>query len=269
MFITLARATWRRHRHLRWILAAGTFLMGLLLAGTYQAFGTGLIPQSVIDQFSTLKVFDAFTGSGVNLLEPEGWLGFGYVHPFTLILVVSWIVSVSAASVAREVEDGTIEFLASRPVDRRIIVGARYAAWLVGMLALLASTYLGTAAGIVFFDALAGFSLLKALYFPLSLVPAALLLGGLAFLVSSAVSTRSRVFAIVVGVTAASYFLNFAASLWDPLEPFAPLSLFHYVTPAQWALHGVDWPPAVIMSGIGLALLAAAMVVIDRRDIAR
>jgi ABC-2 type transport system permease protein len=269
MFGTLARTTWRRERHLRWSLAIGMFLMGLLLAGTYQAFGTGLIPQSVVDQFSTLKVFDAFTGSGVNLLEPEGWLGFGYVHPFTLILTVAWIVSVAAAAIAREVEDGTIEFLASRPVDRRIVVGARYAAWLAGMLALFAATYLGTAAGIVLFDALSGFSLAKALYFPVSLMPAALLLGGLAFLISSAVSSRSRVFAVVIGFTVASYFLNFAANLWDPLAPFAPLSLFHYVTPAEWALHGIDWPSAAVMTAIGVALLAAAMVVVDRRDIAR
>lgn len=268
MFLSLVRTDWRRHRNLRWSLAVGTFFMGLLLAGTYQAFGSGLIPQSVMDDFAELKVFRAFSGSSVNMLSPEGWLGFGYVHPLTLTLVVAWVVAPAAAAVAREVEDGTIEFVASRPVDRRTILGARAAAWGVGMLVVLGSAYLGTLSGILFFETLSGFSPITALYFPLALVPLVALLGGLGFLVSAAASTRSRVFAFVVGFTVVTYFLNFAAGLWDPLEPLGPLSPFHYIAPAEWAVEGVDWGPALTMVLLGMGLTAAAIVVIDRRDFA-
>lgn len=266
---SLMRTTWRRHRTLRWSLAAGTFLMGLLLAGTYQAFGTGLIPQSVMDQFAELKVFRAFSGSTANLLTPEGWLGFGYVHPLTLTLSVAWIVSSAATAVAREVEDGTIEFLVSRPIDRRTLLGARMAAWAVGMGVVVMAAYLGTVAGIVFFETLSDFSPLRALYFPLSLGPLLVLIGGLAFLVSAASSTRTRVYGVAVGFTVGSYFLNFAAGLWDPLEPLGPVSPFHYVAPAEWALNGIEWLPALAMTAIGIALGAAALAVIDRRDIAK
>lgn len=268
MFTSLAVTAWRRHRSLRWSLAIGSFLMGLLLAGTYQAFGTGLIPQSVMDEFAEMKVFRAFSGTTVNMLSPEGWLGFGYVHPLTLTLVVAWIAAPAANAVAREVEDGTIEFVASRPVDRRTLLGARSAAWGVGMLVVLASAYLGTLGGILFFETLADFSPLTALYFPLSLVPLVVLLGGLGFLVSAATSTRSRVLASVVGFTVVTYFLNFAAGLWDPLEPFGPLSPFHYIAPAEWAVNGIDWAPTLAMVLLGVCLFAAALVVIDRRDFA-
>jgi ABC-2 type transport system permease protein len=267
MFGMLLRTAWRRHRTLRWSLAVGLFLMGLLLAGTFQAFGTGLLPDSLFEDSSLMNVFDAFTGSSVNILTPQGWLGFGYVHPFTLMLLVVWIVASAAMAIAREVEDGTIEFLASRPVDRRVILAARVTAWGLGMVVLLAASYLGTVAGIVFFDALTDFSPVTALLLPLSLVPMLVLIGGVAFVASAASSTRSRVYAIAVGFTVASYFLNFASSLWDPLEPVAPISLFHYVSPGKWALDGIQWAPAVIMVVLGLILLSFAMVVVDRRDI--
>ncbi|MEN8113905.1 MAG: ABC transporter permease subunit [Actinomycetota bacterium] len=268
MFGVLLWSAWRRHRVLRWSLAVGLFLMGLLLAGTYQAFGTGFLPGGFFEDSSLTSMFDAFSGSSVNILTPEGWLGFGYVHPFTLTLLIAWTVAGAATAIAREVEDGTIEFLASRPVDRRVILGARILAWNFGMVALLAATYLGTATGIVFFDALADFPLGQALLFPLSLAPMLVLIGGVAFLASAASSTRSRVYGVTVGFAVASYFLNFASSLWDPLEPFAPLSPFHYVSPGEWALEGVQWGPAIVMVVIGLILMGIAMVVVDRRDFA-
>ncbi len=268
MFGVLLWTAWRRHRTLRWSLAVGLFLMGLLLAGTFQAFGTGFLPASTFEDSSVMNVFDAFAGSSVNILTPEGWLGFGYVHPITLMLLVVWTVASAATAIAREVEDGTIEFLASRPVDRRVILGARVMAWDLGMVALLAATYLGTVAGIVFFEALADFSPVQALLLPLSLVPMLVLVGGLAFLASAASSTRSRGYSVTVGFTVGSYFLNFASSLWSPLEPVAPISLFHYVSPGEWALEGVQWGPAIIMVVLGLILMGIAMVVVDRRDFA-
>jgi ABC-2 type transport system permease protein len=268
MFGTLLWTAWRRHRALRWSLTVGLFLMGLLLAGTFQAFGTGFLPDNFFEDSSLMNVFDAFAGSSVNILTPEGWLGFGYVHPFTLMLLVVWIVASAAMAIAREVEDGTIEFLASRPVDRRVILGARMTAWSLGMVVLLAAAYLGTVVGIIFFDALTDFSPVKALRFPFSLVPMLVLIGGVAFLASAASSTRSRVYSTAVGFTVGSYFLNFASSLWSPLEPVAPISLFHHVSPGEWALDGVQWTPAVIMVVLGLILLGLAMVVVDRRDIA-
>ena len=268
MLGVLLSTAWRRHRALRWSLAVGLFLMALLLAGTFQAFGTGFFPADSFEDSSVMGVFDAFTGSSISILTPEGWLGFGYVHPFTLMLLVVWIVVSAATAIAREVEEGTIEFLASRPVDRRVILGARMMAWGLGMVVLLAAAYLGTVAGIVFFEALADFSPLQALLFPLSLVPMLVLIGGVAFLASAASSTRSRVYAVTVGFTVGSYFLNFASGLWSPLEPVAPISLFHYVSPGEWTLEGVQWGPAIIMMVMGLILMGIAMVVVDRRDFA-
>ena len=95
-----------------------------------------------------------------------------------------------------------------------------------------------------------------------------MLIGGVAYLVSAASSTRSRVYAITVGFIVGSYFLNFASGLRSPLEPFAPISLFHYVSPGEWAPGRAQLGPAVIMVVMGLILMAIAMVVVDRRDFA-
>lgn len=268
MFRTLLLTAWRRHRHLRWSLSLGVFLMGLLLAGTYQVFGTGFFPDELFEDSGIAKTFEAFSGTSVNVLSPEGWLGFGYVHPFTLMLLVAWAVASAATAVAREVEDGTIEFLASRPVDRRVVLGARVTAWAAGSAVMLVAGYLGTVVGISFFEALSGFPLAQALRFPLSLIPMLVLVGGVAFLASAGSSARSRVYGIAVGFTVGSYFLNFASTLWDPLEPVALLSFFHYVSPAEWARDGIQWGPAAIMMLVGVALFGLALVVIDRRDLA-
>jgi len=268
MFGVLLRTAWHRHRTLMLSLAIGLFLMSLLLAGTFEVFGATLFPSDLLEDNSMMNMLNAFSGGSANMTTPEGWLGFGYVHPLTLTLVIAWVAAAAAAAIAREVEDGTIEFLASRPVDRRVILGARVAAWALGLVVLLAAAYLGTAAGIVFFDALAGFSPVVALLFSLSLVPMLVLISGLAFLVSAASSTRSRVYAITIGFTVASYFLNFASNLWSPLEPLAPISVFRYTSPGLWATEGVQWGPTIVMIAIGLVLMGAAMVVVNRRDFA-
>ena len=231
MFGTLLHTAWRRHRHLRWSLSVGLFLMGLLLAGTYQVFGSGFIPDTV------------FQNSGL-----------------------AWAVASAATSVAREVEDGTIEFLLSRPVDRRVMLGARIIAWAAGSVVLLLADFLGTMIGILFFEALADFPLAGAVRLPLSLVPMLVLVGGVAFLASAGSSARSRVYAAALGFTVGSYFLNFAATLWDPLGPVAPFSFFHYVSPGEWARDGIQLGPAAVMVLLGIALFGLALTVIDRRD---
>ena len=266
MFGTLLHTAWRRHRHLRWSLSVGLFLMGLLLAGTYQVFGSGFIPDTVFQNSGLAKTFEAFSGSSVSVLSPEGWLGFGYVHPFTLMLLIAWAVASAATSVAREVEDGTIEFLLSRPVDRRVMLGARIIAWAAGSVVLLLADFLGTMIGILFFEALTDFPLAGAVRLPLSLVPMLVLIGGVAFLASAGSSARSRVYAAALGFTVGSYFLNFAATLWDPLGPVAPFSFFHYVSPGEWARDGIQLGPAAVMVLLGIALFGLALTVIDRRD---
>ncbi len=268
MFRALLQASWRRHRRLRWSLTIGLGVWELLLAATYQTFGTGPLSEAMMSESGLSNTFQAITGSSVSLLSPEGWLGFGWVHPLALVLVVVWVVTCAASAVAREVEEGTIEFLASRPVDRRTLLGARITAWAAGMVLVLAGGSAGSLLGVVAFDALSDFSPGAALRLPLAMMPMLAVIGGVAFLVSAGASARSRVHVVAGGYTLASYFLNFAAGLWEPLEPAGPLSIFHYVSPAEWARDGIHWGPALGLFALALVLMAAALVVIDRRDLA-
>lgn len=268
MFGVLLRASWRRHRRLRWSLTLGLGLWELLLAVTYETFGTGSFSEAMLSDTGLSRTFQAVSGSTLSILSPEGWLGFGWMHPLALVLMVVWVTACATTAVAREVEEGTIEFLASRPVDRRMMLGARITAWAGGMAMVLAGGTAGTVTGVFVFDSLTGFSLRATLLLPLAVTPMLVVIAGMGFLATAGASARSRVQGVVAGFTLVSYFLNFAAGLWDPIEPAGPLSLFHYVSPGEWARDGIQWGPALVLPAIGLVLMAMALVVVDRRDFA-
>lgn len=268
MFGALIGSSWRRHAKLRWSLAVGLLLFQLLLGVAYEAFGATAIPNVLFEGSGLSKVMEAFSGSSVSMLSPAGWMGFGWVHPIALVMVVAWVTACGASALAGEVEDGTIELLASRPVDRRSILGARIIASFLGLGVVLAAGYAGTLASIAFFPDLAGFSPGAAGRLALGVVPMLVLVGGVAFLASAVSSVRRRVYAAATAFTVVSYFLNFGATLWDPLAPAAPASFFHYVSPAEWAQRGIQWGPAALLVGVGSILLAGSLVAVDRRDLA-
>ncbi len=265
MAAVLFAAAWHRHRKLRWSVAAGLFAFQLLLAGVYEA-----LPSSIfaIAAEGVPSIFKAMAGGSVNLFTPAGWLGFGYTHPLALVLVVAWTAAVADAAVAREVEDGTLELLASRPVDRRVILAARIAAWAAGLVVILAAGAAGTLLGTVLVDDLAAFDRLDVVLLVGALLPVLAVLAGAAFLASAVASTRARSNGVAVGFAVVSYLLNFAALLWEPLKPYAPLSVFHYLRPSEWVESGTAWGSAAALVVVGVGLMAAAHFVLQRRDIA-
>ncbi|MEU6239111.1 hypothetical protein ABZ885_39810, partial [Kitasatospora sp. NPDC047058] len=88
-----------------------------------------------------------------------------------------------------------------------------------------------------------------------------------------AVSALSRRRAHVVGATVAfgavGFALNFVALAWSPAAPLRYLSPFHYYTPGDALAHGtVPWASFAILCAVGLAGLAAAFALLERRDLA-
>ena len=207
-------------------------------------------------------------GGSSDLLTPEGWLGLGYTHPLTLVIMIIWVIAVASGAVAREVDEGTIEFLASRPVDRRIVLAMRVLLCVAGLLVLLGAAYLGTIVGTFFVADLRTFSRLAGLRLPAALLPLLVAIVGVSFLASVTTSRRSTATAIAIGFAIGSYFLNLAAILWPPLEPLAPLSVFHYLAPTEWLRHGIVWPDAAIPTSVGAIFLFIAHEAFHRRDLA-
>ncbi|HZD22713.1 MAG TPA: hypothetical protein VE569_04840, partial [Acidimicrobiia bacterium] len=144
----------------------------------------------------------------------------------------------------------------------------RVAVWLVGLLVLLAAAWVAAYLGKSASDGLSGIGASELTLMAASMLPPLVVIGGVAFLASSGTSLISRAVGLATGFTVASYFLNFASLIWEPMEPLGPFSIFHYAEPAGWATKGVAWGDAVSLLVVGALLVVIAVVVVEGRDIA-
>lgn len=257
-----------RYRRLLLLMATGFFTFDLLIAGIYDSLlGTG-IGQALGAAGDSPSVFRALAGGAANPFTPEGWLSFGFLHPIVLVLVIAWTVAIAASSVAGEVETGTGEFLFTRPVPRWQVLSIRTAMWLTGLMALLGAGWIGSFVAMSYSEGLGEMGAGALTRIALSVLPPITVIAGVAFLASCSVSLRAKAIAIGTGFAVASYFLNFAALVWEPVESLAPLSVFHYAEAAVWAVNGVAWGDFALLVVIGLGMIALAHLVLHRRDIA-
>jgi ABC-2 type transport system permease protein len=259
-------AAWRQHRNLCLGLGLAFFLFELLVAGVYDTTLREAI--ALIFTGAQTPRFILAIGGSSDIFSPEGWLGLGYAHPLALIMLTTWTIGFGSNAIAGEVEDGTAEFLGSRPVDRSLVLAVRFFACGVGLALVLGVGYVATVVGTFIVKDLATFDRLRGLRLPLAVVPTLVAIAGVAFLGSTVSSTRGRANAIAITFAVGSYLLNFAAIMWDPVKPLAPLSIFHYLDPAKSIRVGItwsEWIPALF----GLILIVVAHEVFHRRDAVR
>jgi ABC-2 type transport system permease protein len=217
--------------------------------------------------------FKAFSGStgDVSIASYPGLLGAGLVHPFWTAIQLAAIGSLAAAAVAADVEAGTIELLMVRPISRLRLLAERTAALAVTAVLLNAAATLAIAAGVALSPALH-----RAV--PLSGVFAAGLLGcafclcltGPALAVSAAGSRKAQVIGATIALGAVGFAVNFVALAWSPAARLRYVTPFHYYTPGDALAHGtVPWGSFAVLSAVGVAGVAAAAVLLTRRDLAR
>jgi hypothetical protein len=74
--------------------------------------------------------------------------------------------------------------------------------------------------------------------------------------------------AIVFAIVLASFLLNFVAQYWEPVEPFAPLSVMHYYQPAK-ILQSGTFPTAdlVVLLGVAATTWLLGGEILARRNI--
>ena len=128
--------------------------------------------------------------------------------------------------------------------------------------------YLGIGSGVLAFDlpdvSLSSLSLVLA-----NALLLALAIGGYSFLVSALTSEGGRAIAIATGISIASFFVDYLASLWDAAEFFGPLSVFHYYDPVSTVSDGaLPILHLSVLGSVALAGFAAAVTAFQRRDIA-
>jgi ABC-2 type transport system permease protein len=255
---------WRRHRVMLFVLALALFAFEWLItriapeAAQTQLFQgiLQLIPPTLVNMLGELTAnFNA-----------RGMIGFGYVHPFALLMMGAWAVRVTAGALAGEVGTRTMDLIAARPVSRGALVRAALVALLAGLALLAASAWAGTAVGLATRPVLAIAPWpYAAIAFVLWLFFAAF--GAVSLLVSALRRHSGPAIAVGAGIIAVSFALNFAARSWQPIAWTRPLSLFAYYRPERIHDAGVLTSDTAVLLGVAVAAAALAFAAFARRDL--
>jgi ABC-2 type transport system permease protein len=263
-------ALYRRRRMLA-ALAVGLFAFEVLIVVVATTVPTGAMFGANQD-LPVPEALEAFSGSSgdVALASYPGLLGAGLVHPFWIAMHLTAVGSLAAAAVAADVEQGTIELIAARPVSRGRLLAERAGALLAACLLLHAAGTVAVAAGVLSVPRLqdevrlAGVLAAGLLGFGFSLCVA-----GPVLAVSAAGRRRAQVIGAAIGIGAVGFALNFLARAWSAVDFLRFLSPFNYYVPGDALATGtVPLASLAVLVAVGVLGLLGAARLLARRDLA-
>jgi ABC-type transport system involved in multi-copper enzyme maturation permease subunit len=272
MIWTLFRTSLARQRMLLLLFGVLAVLFPALIGLTYRALGgeAGLADlQRLLPE--GLKALMRAQGGFLPGQGATGWLAAaGYRHPVLLVLLSAATVAVAWAAVAREVERGTILLLLARPLDRWKLLLSWQCVLIAVLAPLLALTLSGAAIGFSAAGALGQVQWARVAWVLPNTMALLLAIGGFAFVLSARSSESGTVIGPAAAVTLLSFLLDYVSQIWEPLRGLGFVSVFHYYNPVGVVDSGAPpWRDLAVLLGVAAVGLAAAIVVFQRRDIAR
>ena len=246
---------------LGWCAGAAAYV--LFLCAIYPSIGGSADIEEVIQNLP--DAVKGFFGLGaVDLTSGSGFVDtelFSIVLP---LLAIALGIGSGARILAGEEESGRLELLLAYPLRRRSATLAKGAA--VGVELLLLSLVMLVAlgvAGLVFgldlpfghlVGGVVGVGLLGLLH------------GWLALALGAAVPNRGLAIGVAAAFAGVGYLIGGLFSLASWLEPFRFLSSFWWVGQSPLS-SGVTWWHLAVVAGTALALLLAASLLFERRDV--
>lgn len=248
-------------------LTAGCFVLLVVLAGTYSAYG-GAAGFSRSFGGKSPRLLAAFSGSDSgDLFSPGHFLAFGFGHPLFLVLALSVAITTGVAAVSSDVETGRAELIFTAPVARSRVLNARLVEWALAQVTVVLGAVIGALIGGRLSHDLQTVSGAVPLRVAVQFASLAFFVGAVAFAASARSTTRGAAFAVAVGVTAGSYVLNLVALLWHPLAFARRLTPFGYYAPTEAAAQ-IHWADASVLVAAGAVLLLLAHRWLHNRDLA-
>ena len=93
-------------------------------------------------------------------------------------------------------------------------------------------------------------------------------IGGLSLWGSAAASTAGRVVAWAISLLVVSYFVDYFAGIWKPLQAVQFLSLFEYYDPTQALVSGqASASDVTTLTIVGAVAAIAGLIIFTRRDL--
>jgi ABC-2 type transport system permease protein len=246
----------RRRTALVWGGALGA--LGAFMAAIYPSIQTSI--EDISKNYpSGLK--EAFGVQAINTVE-------GYVHAEMFSLIVPLAIgyfairAVAGAIVGAE-ERGHLDTVLALPLSRGVLmVGAYVVAALVSLVILLITGAMTFVAGRI---AGTHISLALVVAGAIGVWPLALFFAGVSALASGLLHSSRTVSGAALGALVAMYALDLAGRLARGLEPLRWISAFRYYgAPLR---DGIDPGSFIGLTGAGILLLIAGVLLLERRDI--
>ena len=250
-------------------LSAGLFAVSLVIVYTFDAFGGVEVFEEMLDLLpeAVVAMFRAQAGFGATA---TGYIAADYRHPFYLIAVFAFVITAASGAVAKEIERGSVLLMLAAPVARWRYLLARTGVLASGAVTLVFFAWFGTFVGGTVTGMGAEIDHGALLRVQMNTLALALAAGGVASLISALSSDGGQTVAWSAGVATAMYVIDFLSLIWAPAGPAGALSLFHYYDPLE-VVQGTSlpWRDLAVLSTVALAGFATALIVFQRRDIAR
>jgi ABC-2 type transport system permease protein len=241
------------------------FVQPLVIASFGGAQGLDAIMERIPP---ALQAFTRTRPEFLALSGLAGYLSLGFTHPLYIVLAGAAVIGFAARSLAGEMDRGIIQIPLSRPISRRAV----YASRLLGVAvicALLAITGpLGMVAGMLYARPNGEFAYGHLGAVALNGLALFWAIGGLSLWGSAAASTAGRVVAWAISLLVISYFVDYFAGIWAPLQTVQFLSLFEYYDPTQALVSGRAVTADLLTLGIvGAVAALAGLLIFTRRDL--
>ena len=187
---------------------------------------------------------------------------FTFVVPLVLIGVAG---SAGAAATAGEEERGTADLLLALPLRRAAVLAGK-------VLAMVAATVLvGAALAVTLLVGAPLADLSVSTGGVLAAVTASALLalafGGVALLLGALTGHRGTALGVAMGLAIAAFLLQALAPLAEWLEPWQPVSPFHWAYADRPLAGGLDGAGAALLGLLAVVTVLAAGAVFTRRDV--
>ncbi|MDH3301897.1 MAG: ABC transporter permease [Acidimicrobiia bacterium] len=253
--------TFSDHQGLLIITAATMFgMMGVLMGPMYEAIEADVAALS--DQFPEAVL--ALAGGG-DFSTPEGFYEvetFSLMAPIAIMIVT---IVAGAGGLAGEESQRTMGLLLANPIRRSRLVLEQALAMTVYAVIVGVATFAGVIIGSVI--AGVGLSVTGVAAASLLVTLLGLLFGMLALAVAAATGRMAAAVYGTIGIALAFHLLNSYLPLTDRFAGWARWTPNHYYLSTDPLVNGMSWSHGAVLAAATGVLLAAAVMLFERRDI--
>lgn len=249
----------------------------LIGAACFYILLIGLLIGLIFPALTTLNLSAYVSNSAVGALLGvtslttstfAAYLAVELYSSFFLLLFGGVLAYASGASIARNIEDGTIDLDLARPVSRTRLYLEKWAALLVGLLAIIGTSLFTAWLDTLIFEG-ASLNWRWFLLGHLELVSMLLFVVGVGILISASMSAARAAGGLATLVVVFGYLAQTFGTASDRLSFLKYLGPYYYAPAAQVMINQqwAGWSKFLVPLVVGLVATLAGLVVFQRRDI--